>query len=143
MDAKKYLEQIGRLEDDIKRHSEEIIRLRADAESIGSFDYSKPTVKSSGNKEARYATIIERIDQLEHQNAQAIAKAAELRTCIIAEINTLDRATYADLLYKRYVLRMELSAIAKKMHYTYDYLVTRLHPAALKYFASKVDCKNL
>ena len=143
MNAKKYLEQIGELEDAITRNEEEIIKLRASADSIGSFDYSKPVVKSSGSKEANYAHIIERIDILERKNAAAIAEAAELRSCIIAEINTLGNAVYSQLLYGRYVKRMSFQALAKKMHYDYNYLVTRLHPCALKHFAEKVDCKRL
>lgn len=56
---------------------------------------------------------------------------------IINEIQQIDNSVYMEILYKKYVLFMDLWEISQDMNYNYGY-VRRMHGYALQVFEKRV-----
>ena len=130
---KEYLRQLRRLELYIEQRQEELNRLR---ELIGShaIDYGE-RVQTSPSADSIPNEVIRRAE-LEADISRKIERFLQLKHKIINEIQSLDNAVYASILYKRYVEYKSLEEIAVEMNYSYIH-IKRLHGYALLEFKKR------
>ena len=134
MSAKEYLGQIRKLDMRIGQRITELNQMRERLSILTGIDYSKDRVQStpsSGNKQ------VEEMVDCEHEILDMIAEETRLKHRIIAEIQILDNALYADILFRRYVECLSFERIACDMGYVYNYVCT-VHGNALKAFEKQV-----
>lgn len=134
MRAKDYLGQIRRLDMRIGQRITELNQMRERLSILTGIEYSRDKIQAtptSGNKQ------IEKIVDFENEILQMITDETDLKNKIIAEIQILDNALYADILFRRYVECLSFERIACDMGYAYNY-VCNLHGNALKSFENKV-----
>ena len=134
MSAKEYLSQIRKLDMRIGQRITELQQMRDRLSVMTGIDYSKDKIQvtpSSGNKQ------IEELVDFENGILQMINEETKLKHRIIAEIQILDNALYADILFRRYVECLSFERIACDMGYAYNYVCT-VHGNALKAFEDKV-----
>ena len=148
MNAKEYLDQVRLLDKRIDRKIEEKEYLRNLAEGIGSFGLNPDKVQSSINLHKTEDAITKYID-LEAEIDKMIDSFVDLRDKIINEIHSLDDVRYEELLYLKYVGRIdedtdrihylrleEIACVMKKSngdHYSFDH-IAHLHGEALQKF---------
>lgn len=133
MEAKKYLKQLMKLDEQIKQKQKQVDELREMRGNIGSFDYSKERVQSSGSGKSQVEESAVRLLSLENEVKEDIIEFVLMKDKIIKEIHQLADANHIKLLYKRYVEFKRLEEIAVEMHYTYIY-TRELHGDALNSF---------
>lgn len=134
MRAKDYLGQIKKLDMRIGQRITELQQMRDRLSVMTGIDYSRDKIQatpSSGNKQ------IEELVDFENGIIQMINEETKLKHRIIAEIQILDNALYADILFRRYVECLSFERIACDMGYAYNYVCT-VHGNALKAFEDKV-----
>ena len=134
MRAKDYLGQIKKLDMRIGQRITELQQMRDRLSVMTGIDYSRDKIQatpSSGNKQ------IEELVDFENGILQMINEETKLKHRIIAEIQILDNALYADILFRRYVECLSFERIACDMGYAYNYVCT-VHGNALKAFEDKV-----
>ena len=134
MRAKDYLGQIKKLDMRIGQRITELQQMRDRLSVMTGIDYSRDKIQatpSSGNKQ------IEELVDFENGILQMINEETKLKHRIIAEIQILDNALYADILFRRYVECLSFERIACDMGYAYNYVCT-VHGNALKAFENKV-----
>lgn len=133
MTAKAYLQQIYRLRGKIRARQEQLATLKASASGFRGIDYSVDKVQASPSD--RMADMVGKYADLEEEVSQLIDEYICKQNIIIKQIEGINNAQLADVLYARYVLFEPLHKIANDLHYNYDYCC-RLHGKALKLFAS-------
>ena len=134
MRAKDYLGQIHKLDMRIGQRITELNQMRERLSIVTGIDYSKDRIQStptSGNKQ------IEEIVDCVNEILEMIDEETKLKHRIIAEIQILDNALYADILFRRYVECLSFERIACDMGYAYNY-VLNIHGRALQSFSEKV-----
>ena len=134
MNAKEYLSQIRRLDMRIGQRITELNQMRERLSVLTGIDYSKDRVQAtptSGNRQ------IEELVDFENEILRMVEAETKLKHRIIAEIQILDNALYADILFRRYVECLSFERIACDMGYAYNY-VLNIHGRALQSFADKV-----
>ena len=134
MSAKEYLSQIRKLDMMIGQRITELNQMRERLNIITGIDYSKDKIQStpsSGNRQ------VEEMVDCEKEILDMIANETKLKHRIIAEIQILDNALYADILFRRYVECLSFERIACDMGYVYNYVCT-VHGNALKAFEKQV-----
>lgn len=125
--TKQYLNQISRLEMQIKNKLEEISRLRIMSDGIsGISDGDK--VQTSGSKD-KMSNIVSKIVDMEREIDEMIDK----RCLIIEQIEKMENNKYYDILTQIYVTQKDLKVIAfeKKRGYRH---IQRLRDNALEEF---------
>ena len=148
MDAKSYLDQIRMLDKRINRKIEEKEVLKSIATSTGRFNMDPNKVQSSINLHKTEEAITRYID-METEIDQMIDELVVLRDRIINEIHELDDVRYEELLYLKYVGKLDentdrihylrLEEIACTMiksngdHYSFDH-IAHMHGEALQKF---------
>ena len=148
MDAKSYLDQIRMLDKRINRKIEEKEVLKSIATSTGRFNMDPNKVQSSINLHKTEEAITRYID-MESEIDQMIDELVVLRDRIINEIHELDDVRYEELLYLKYVGKLDentdrihylrLEEIACTMiksngdHYSFDH-IAHMHGEALQKF---------
>lgn len=148
MTTKEYLQQIhkqdvkiGQRITQLKKMEARLAQMEDYAYTTGSFDYSKDRVQSSptgGNARIEEKVDYEKqIEELMETIGRMIHDAELLKNKIITEIQSLDNATYVDILYRRYFDCDSFERIACDMNYTYQYILN-LHGEALKAFEKDV-----
>lgn len=136
MTAQTYLEQIGRLDDQIKRLEAEIYRNRAML-LPGAVRYDTDRVQVSPRD--RMAEIMAKVgDLIEEQTRKRVA-LAEKRDRIIEEIHEIKGAkgACASVLYYRYVMRLRYESVADAVGYSVAH-VKKLHRWGLDEFERKI-----
>ena len=136
MSPKTYLNQIKRLEESIDQKIAELTDLRLDAQTVRGLNYDSDHIQTSANKDAPYARTLERIDDLRRQTAQQIEELSRARSAIIGQVQGIQDARYASLLYKRYVTGATLDQIAAQMQYSAAH-IRHLHGGALQAFGEQ------
>lgn len=131
--AKKYLGQIGRLTDHICWLGREIERNRY-LLMPGGIRYDLDRVQTS--PEDRMSRVASEIADLLREQEEARARLARIRDRLISEISELPDEALSRLLYLRYVDRLNLLEIAKKMNYSHAW-TKKSHGRALDLFAQK------
>lgn len=127
MDSKQYLNQISRLERQIKNKLDEIAQLRTMANGITALN-DGDRVQTSGDKD-KIGAIISRIVDMEREVDVMIDK----RCKIVEQIESLENADYYDVLANIYILKKELKVIAIERGISYGHL-KKVHGLALKEF---------
>ena len=136
MRAKEYLLGLRLLDLKIKQKQKEADEIRAASVSIGSNDYSKDKIQGNST-EAGFVRLVEKLQVLETEIKQELCQFMEKKHQIINEIQQIDNSVYMEILYKKYVLFMDLWEISQDMNYIDGY-VRRMHGYALQVFEKRV-----
>lgn len=101
----------------------ELADLREKATAIGSFDYAKDRVKSSGSASARYEKLIEKLVDRENQLADLMEQWMNQKDDVVALIDLINTDTpegtnQHEVLYLWYVIHLNAKQIAGEMGYT-------------------------
>lgn len=137
MNAKEYLSQLGKLEDQICRRKKHLEALKADISYMKGMSYDSVRVQISPSGENSDLKQIEQIADMEVDLVREIAEYHNQRRKITVEIEQLPDQRFQRILEKRYIDRMNLQDIADEMKYNYDW-VRRLHGYALSSFQKKI-----
>lgn len=127
MDAKRYLEQLGRYEKKIRRKKAELDNWREMATSMG-ISYEERVQTSPKDK---ISAIVTNIVDAEADLNNTIQVYSAMRKRIVDTIDRIDNPLEYDIAYKHYVELKSLKEIAYEMDRSYDY-VRHLHPVMLK-----------
>ena len=137
--AKEYLRQVRRMDIQIDNMQATLGALRIKAESIGSFDYEKPRVKSSSSGDELLMKVAAVADY-EKKIDRAVDRYIDFRQKVTEQINSLEDERYIVLLSRMYLeygkYRAKLEKVAESMNYSYDHM-RRLHGEALMAFEEK------
>lgn len=127
--AKRYLQQIRRLDTKINRDVEELHRLKAMTTKI------TPTLKqdvvSGGGSQDKLSEAMAKIIDLEAEINREIARLVDARTAVTATIDKVEDARLHTVLNMRYVQFKTFEQIAADMNYTYRW-VCIMHGRALQ-----------
>ena len=118
MNAKKYLQNLRRLDIVIDQKIKELDGLKAMTACIGSFDYSRERVITSPSGEAPFEKNVDRIIELEVEIRDEIDKFVDEKHKIINQIQSLRDADEIKVLYMRYIECQTFEKIAVDMDYT-------------------------
>lgn len=133
MTAKKYLQQLYRLNTVINQKIRELDDLYSMATSIGNTDYSKDRVQTSPAGDAVFVKPICRIIDFEAKINAEIDRFVDKKHKIINQIQGLQNINHIKLLFMRYVEFKKFETIAVEMDFTYQYTI-ELHRYALQEF---------
>lgn len=133
MTAKKYLQQLYRLNTVINQKIRELDDLYSMATSIGNTDYSKDRVQTSPAGDAVFVKPICRIIDFEAKINAEIDRFVDKKHKIINQIQGLQNINHIKLLFMRYVEFKKFETIAAEMDFTYQYTI-ELHRYALQEF---------
>lgn len=133
MTAKQYLQQVYRLKVKIRHRQEQLVTLRVSASGFKAIDYSADKVQASPSD--RMADIVGKYADMESEINHLIDEYIYKQDYIIKQIEGIQNAQLADILYARYISCEPLTKIANDLHYDYKYCC-RLHGRALREFAS-------
>ena len=136
MTAKEYLNQLGMLEDRIRRRKKHLEALKADITYMKGMSYDGVRVQSSPSGESSALKQVERIADIEAVLAREMTEYHNMRRKITLEIEQLSDTRFQEILTDRYIERMSLQEIADEMGYSYAW-IKRLHNLALYYFTKK------
>lgn len=137
MTAKEYLQQIRKLNSQIKNKKLELENLTYQMTGVKSisFDKKEPaTSKSTLSPQEKYYPKYEKYSK---SILVDIAKLVELKQEAIKLIDSIDDADCIDVLYKRYVLMKRWEVIAKEMNFSYPH-IHRIHERALNLLNEKM-----
>lgn len=132
MKAKEYLGNLRVLKTKLDQKQTQLLELAMTRGNIGSFDYSKERVQTSGNGNQVENDAIKLV-MLESKIRADIIEFEFEKDKIIREIHSMKNHEHITLLFKRYVEFKRLEEIAVEMNYTYQY-VRELHGCALQEF---------
>lgn len=141
MTVKQYLRQIERLENIIDNKLAEIFQMRVLSQSISAVRTDTERVQTSGHIDP-LGDCIARIEQLESRAAELVALYRERRSLIIQQLEGMDNPVYYNILFDRYVLRMNFEQIADKHSYSVRHVI-RLHGDALVAFGGQYDIHSI
>lgn len=128
--AKRYLQQIRRLDTKINRDIEELHRLKAMVTKIT--PTLKPDVVSGGGgTQDKLAEAMAKIIDLEAEINREIDRLVDARTAVTATIDKVEDARLHTVLNMRYVQFKTFEQIAADMNYTYRW-VCIMHGRALQ-----------
>lgn len=137
MDAKKYLQQVRKLNVLIEQKRKQVKNLKEFAESI-TVPMDKERVSSSPTSLDKIGEIVAKIIDLENEINCDIDKYIELKKEVIGVIDSVEDARLMNLLYERYLNFKTWDNIAAGMGITYQW-VHILHKIALKNVQKLVD----
>lgn len=136
LSAKRYLEQVKRLDTKINQKMQQLEDLKSMSTSIGGIDYSERVQTSpSGDSLCRSVT---NYVALEEEIKADLDIFIELKSKIINQIHALDDVKYINLLFKRYVEFKRFEVIAVEMKYSYQY-TRNFHIKALREFKKIIN----
>lgn len=130
MDAKEYLEQIGKLQRKInamKLRSEEYERLSM---SIPGPNYDRPIVDGTRSLEAPFVKWLMKKDEIDREIAKLEIKLKELQGEAILKIEEIENEDYKNLLVLRYISLLNWDEIASKL-FVVKRTIMRWHELAL------------
>lgn len=114
MSAKEYLQQIHRLDIEIKQHRRRIIELENEIGGLKAIDYSADRIQST--PQDRMPGGIARLIELQNEISHEMVVLQERKKRITSEINSLKNEQEAALLVFRYVDCLPWENIANEMH---------------------------
>ena len=128
--AKKYLQEIQRMEEQINQRLEELSSLKAlyGLKGCGLSERVQTSQRGDGLENEAIKCV-----ELERQIREQIQEFTNKKNIIISRIQALTDIRCIQVLYRRYVRYMSFESIAVELNYSYDH-VTRLHAKALKDF---------
>ena len=128
--AKRYLQEIQRLEENLNQRLEELASLKA-MYGLRGCNLSEK-VQTSPRGDSLENTVIKCVELQEKVNAM-IDEFVDKKNIIISRIQALSDTRCIKILYMRYVRYMSFESIAVELCYSYDH-IRRLHAKALKDF---------
>ena len=137
MTAKEYLQQIRKLDIQIrnKKKELEVIQNQMTGVKSISFDKKEPaTSKSTLSPQEKYYPKYEKYSK---SILVDIAKLVELKQEAIKLIDSIDDAQCIDVLYKRYVSCLSWKEIAREMNFNYSHIF-RIHDNAIEKLNEKM-----
>ena len=137
MDAKRYLKQIGKLEEMIRQREEEIEQIRQEAASIRAVSYDKPVVQSSSGNDGAI-NLISYLVELGKELDSIKLDYYQTKDRIITEIQMMEKPEYMTLLHKRYIERKSFELISVEMNYAYQSVIN-MHKSALDDFEKMIS----
>lgn len=132
METKQYLNQILRLDRQIKNKLADIYQLRTMAESI-TVATDKERVSSSGDKD-KLGCIMARVVDMEREVDKLVDKRCE----IISQIENIENVEYYDILAKVHILGQDIKVIAIEKGVSYRHFF-RVYGKAIKEFEKKYE----
>ena len=141
MDAKKYLQQIQRLENHIERLKAEAREYERLAGSIPGQNFDRERVSCTRNLEAPFVKWIYRKMDKEEQIEKAKQKLFEIKSSADAYISKIDNVDYRLVLIYRYFNFYTWSEIASKMYVSMA-TVYRYHELALAEFDTLLQVES-
>lgn len=137
MNIKQTLAQYYALGNRIMDAEQDIKQMQEMATAIGSFDYTKPRVRSSPSPGASYEKIVEMLADKQAKLQNDVDQWIQQRGEIEMLIDLVENETQRDVLYKRYILHWRYEMIADVMHYNIE-TVFYYHRKAIRAIESKV-----
>ena len=134
--AKKYLQEIQRLEELLNQRLEELSSLKA-MHGLRGCNLSEK-VQTSTKGDTLESAVIKCVELQDKVNA-LIDEFVDKKNIIISRIQALSDTRCIKILYMRYVRYMSFESIAVELCYSYDH-IRRLHAKALKDFER---CHNM
>ena len=125
--AKRYLQEIQRLEELLNQRLEELSSLKA-MYGLRGCNLSEK-VQTSTKGDALESSVIKCVELQDKVNTM-IDEFVDKKNIIISRIQALSDTRCIKILYMRYVRYMSFESIAVELCYSYDH-VTRLHKKAL------------
>ena len=125
--AKKYLQEIQRLEELLNQRLEELASLKA-MYGLRGCNLSEK-VQTSTKGDALESSVIKCVELQDKVNTM-IDEFVDKKHHIISQIQSLTDTRCVKILYMRYIRYMSFESMAVELHYSYDH-VTRLHKKAL------------
>ena len=125
--AKKYLQEIQRMEEQINQRLEELSSLKAlyGLKGCGLSERVQTSQRGDGLDNEAIKCV-----ELERQIREQIQEFTNKKNIIISRIQALTDIRCIQVLYRRYVRYMSFESIAVELNYSYDH-VTRIHKKAL------------
>lgn len=125
--AKKYLQEIQRMEEQINQRLEELSSLKAlyGLKGCGLSERVQTSQRGDGLENEAIKCV-----ELERQIREQIQEFTNKKNIIISRIQALTDIRCIQVLYRRYVRYMSFESIAVELNYSYDH-VTRIHKKAL------------
>ncbi len=137
MTAKEYLQQIRKLDIQIRNKKKELEVIQNQMTGVSSISYEKKeptTSKSTLSPQEKYYPKYEKYSK---SILADIAELVELKQKAIRLIDSIDDADCIDVLYKRYVLMKRWEVIAIEMDFSYPH-IHRIHERALNLLNEKM-----
>ena len=132
LSAKEYLKQIEVLDMQINEDILILSELKEQAVCTGGFDYSRPSVQTSGVGD-RLCRDVARYTDFDESINREVDQFVEAKNKIIREIRELREKNYIQVLYKIYVQYKSVKVAAQEMRKSYSHTLD-LHRKALKAF---------
>lgn len=132
MNAKKYLEQLAVIDENINQNLERLDELKMNAMCPGGLDYSRDRVQTSASGDKLCNDVV-RYTELNDQINAEIDAFVDAKNQIINEIRGLHEKNYIQVLYKVYVQGKSIRQASKEMKKCYSY-VLEIHKKALAQF---------
>lgn len=136
MNAKEYLSRIRAINFQIQKKKEQLERLKDLQGQVRGFDYSGVKVQTSTHGDEALNKALD-IMELEQDITNRIVMLEKTRAEIMAEISTLPKQIYVELLTLRYCDLERFEQIAVDMCFSFD-RIRHLHSEALKSFQTEV-----
>lgn len=140
MTAKEYLQQIKADDLKIEQKLKEYESLAGRKTCLGSMDYSVLRVQTSPDGQG-FTKIVDRLVDLQREINDDIDRFYDSKHKKIAEIQSLSKPEYIDILFRRYVEGKSLEQIAADMGYSYHWCC-HMHGEALKEFEKSATFRN-
>ncbi len=141
MNAKEYLNRIRAIDFQILKKKEQLARLEDMRGQVRGFDYSGVKVQTSSHGDEALNKALE-IMELEQDISKKMLLLEKTRAEIMAEISTLPKQIYVELLTLRYCDLERFEQIAVDMCFSFD-RIRHLHGEALKSFQREVLDKKV
>lgn len=125
--AKKYLQEIQRLEELLNQRLEELSSLKT-MYGLRGCNLSEK-VQTSTKGDTLESSVIKCVELQDKVNTM-IDEFVDKKHHIISQIQSLTDTRCIKILYMRYIRYMSFESMAVELHYSYDH-VTRLHKKAL------------
>lgn len=129
MEVKKFLNNLIKIDQEIKFLSERIEEARTSAESC-TVALSERVQSSSSTD---MSSIIVQINKLEDKLSELMSQKLKMQIKVIDAISQMSNQTYAEIINRRYLKNENLVSIAYHMNYSYSH-IKHLHGKALLEF---------
>ena len=136
MTAKDYLQQVKDFDADINNMLADKAQLTEMMYCIGSPSVEGDRVQTSVNGEARFETLLSKIDEKEREITRKIYELIDFKLKVSEQISGLKDSRFRLILHKRYLQFMSWEKIAVEMNYNRQYVI-ELHGYALQAFEKK------
>lgn len=129
MNGKELLLHVVYLQKEVDKITAHIERLKSTLTSTG-ISYDKERIQTSADPD-KLSTVYAEIDEQEREKEALQKECVEEKLKAVKMINTLEQELHKSVLHLKYIERQSFKGIAKKLEYSYEYIV-EVHGHALK-----------